>query len=251
MRLDKLMAITNFGSRNTVKRLIRSKQVTVDGQITTKESQNVDAQLQVIKVSGKQIIHDTHVYYMMNKPSGVISAVSDRYIKTVIDLLEPQDYRSGLYPVGRLDRDTQGLLLLTDNGQLGYQLLRPNKHVKKRYEVIVNGLVTKEDCAFFKAGIEFHGGVKCKPAHLDILSANLNESHVLLEIQEGKFHQVKKMFLSVNKKVTFLKRIQMGPLILGETIAPGSYRPLTSGELQLLLPYFQLEKQQSADTIIS
>ncbi|MGK0551097.1 16S rRNA pseudouridine(516) synthase [Enterococcus faecalis] len=246
MRLDKLLTSLHFGSRNTIKRLLHSKQVTVDGVIITKAGQNVDAMLQDIRVNGRKLCHQTHLYYMMNKPAGVISAVTDKRLPTVMDLLESTDYRKGLYPVGRLDRDTQGLLLLTDNGQLGYQLLRPNKHVTKRYEVKVNGLVTAEDCAAFQAGIIFHGGIQCQPAQLEVLAAASSESHVILELREGKFHQVKKMFLAVGKKVTFLKRIQMGPLILDPALASGGYRALNDEELRQLLPYFTIEKQQSA-----
>ena len=249
MRLDKLLETLNYGSRKNVKKLIRSKQVTINERVTLKENQNVDPQLQVIKVSGKQLVHQTHVYYMLNKPAGVVTAVSDAALPTVIQLIHPEDYRTGLYPVGRLDRDTEGLLLLTDNGQLGYQLSRPNKKVAKRYEVKVNGLVTAADCDKFKEGIQFHGGIQCKPATLTILSASPEESHVYLDIQEGKFHQVKKMFLAVGKKVTFLKRLQMGPLKLDPTLPKGAYRPLTDTELQSLLPYFYVEKQQVAENI--
>ena len=165
MRLDKLLEELQFGSRKTVKRLIKGKQVTVDGIVTLNESQNVDAQLQMIKVKGQLISHKTHVYYMLNKPK-VWLALSQMHLKTVIDLIAPQDRRPGLYPVGRLDGDTEGLLLLTDNGQLGYQLIRPNKEVAKCYEVKVNGLVSAEDCAKFKDGIVLQGGIQCKPAKM-------------------------------------------------------------------------------------
>ncbi|HHB0755866.1 16S rRNA pseudouridine(516) synthase [Enterococcus faecalis] len=251
MRLDKLLEELQFGSRKTVKRLIRGKQVTVDGIVTLNESQNVDAQLQMIKVKGQLISHKTHVYYMLNKPKGVVSAVSDASKKTVIDLIEPQDRRPGLYPVGRLDGDTEGLLLLTDNGQLGYQLIRPNKEVAKCYEVKVNGLVSAEDCAKFKDGIVLQGGIQCKPAKITVLAATETESHVFLTIQEGKFHQVKKMFLSVGKKVTALKRQTMGPLRLDPQLPLGAYRSLTREELQLLLPYFFIEKQQTSKALPS
>ena len=251
MRLDKLLEELQFGSRKTVKRIIRGKQVTVDGIVTLNESQNVDAQLQMIKVKGQLISHKTHVYYMLNKPKGVVSAVSDASKKTVIDLIAPQDRRPGLYPVGRLDGDTEGLLLLTDNGQLGYQLIRPNKEVAKCYEVKVNGLVSAEDCAKFKDGIVLQGGIQCKPAKITVLAATDTESHVFLTIQEGKFHQVKKMFLSVGKKVTALKRQTMGPLRLDPQLPLGAYRSLTREELQLLLPYFFIEKQQTSKALPS
>jgi 16S rRNA pseudouridine516 synthase len=190
-------------------------------------------------ISGKTLTNRTNVYYMLHKPAGVVTAVSDEGNRTVIDLIDPSDRRPGLYPVGRLDKDTEGLLLITDNGQLGYQLLLPHKKVMKRYEVVVNERVTTADQEAFAEGIVFHGGTTCKPARLTILSHGDDESRVLLDISEGKFHQVKKMFLSVGKKVTYLKRLTMGPIELDESIPPGSYRPLNEAELEQLKPYFR------------
>ena len=176
---------------------------------------------------------------MLHKPAGVVSAVSDAVNQTVIDLIDPSQRVPGLFPVGRLDKDTEGLLLLTNNGQLGYQLLIPKKEVAKIYEAVVNEIVTSEDLAAFTAGIVFDGGVKCKPAKLTILSHSDIESRVLLEISEGKFHQVKKMFLSVGKKVIYLKRLSMGPLQLDNTLPIGAYRALHAEELVALKPYFK------------
>jgi 16S rRNA pseudouridine516 synthase len=222
-----------------VKKLIRSKQVSIDGEIVLAENHNVDPQIQAVVVSGKTLTHRTNVYYMLHKPAGVVTAVSDEGNRTVIDLIDPSDRRPGLYPVGRLDKDTEGLLLITDNGQLGYQLLLPHKKVTKRYEVVVNERVTAADQEAFAEGIVFHGGTTCKPACLTILSHGDDQSRVLLDISEGKFHQVKKMFLSVGKKVTYLKRLTMGPIELDESIPPGSYRPLNEAELEQLKPYFR------------
>lgn len=246
MRLDKLLEQERMGSRRKVKALIRSKQVTVDGQVITAENQNVDASLQEIFVGNQQIQQATHVYYMLNKPAGVVSAVSDSENQTVIDLLDKEDRRKGLYPIGRLDRDTEGLLLITDNGQLGYQLLLPRKKVMKRYEVVVNGHLTETDCQAFKKGIVFTGGKKCQPAELTILSALESQSRAHLDITEGKFHQVKKMFLAVDKKVTYLKRLSMGPISLDETLALGHYRSLNQDELRALLPYFTTHKKEKS-----
>lgn len=239
MRLDKLLFETGFGSRRTVKRLLKSKQVQVNGQTIMVDSLNVDPQLQEVTVAGIPIDYQPHVYYMLHKPAGVVSAVSDAVNQTVIDLIEPSQRVPGLFPVGRLDKDTEGLLLLTNNGQLGYQLLIPKKEVTKCYEVVVNERVTDDDQLAFTAGIVFDGGVKCKPAQLTILSQSDTESRVLLEISEGKFHQVKKMFLSVGKKVIYLKRLSMGPLQLDKTLSLGSYRPLHAEELVALKPYFK------------
>lgn len=239
MRLDKLLSETGYGSRKDVKRLIRSKQVRIDEKIVLADNYNVDPQLQDVVVAGKTVSVQSHVYYMLNKPGGVVTAVSDADNRTVIDLIDPVDRMPGLYPVGRLDKDTEGLLLITDNGQLGYQLLLPHKKVMKRYEALVNERVTSTDKEAFAAGIIFHGGERCKPAKLTILSQREAESRVLLDISEGKFHQVKKMFLSVGKKVTYLKRLSMGPLELDTTLRVGSYRPLHPEEMELLKPYFK------------
>ena len=237
--MDKLLNECGYGSRGQVKKLIRSKQVSIDGEIVLAENRNVDPQLQTVIVSGKTLVHRTNVYYMLHKPAGVVTAVSDEGNRTVIDLIDQSDRRPGLYPVGRLDKDTEGLLLITDNGQLGYQLLLPHKKVTKRYEVVVNERVTVADQEAFAEGIVFHGGTTCKPARLTVLSHGDDESRVLLDISEGKFHQVKKMFLSVGKKVTYLKRLTMGPIELDESIPPGSYRPLNEAELEQLKPYFR------------
>ncbi|MBT2731147.1 pseudouridine synthase [Carnobacterium sp. ISL-102] len=239
MRLDKLLFETGFGSRRTVKRLIKSKQIKVNGQTIAVDNLNVDPELQEVTVSGTRIHYQPHVYFMLHKPAGVVSAVSDASNQTVIDLIDPSQRVPGLFPVGRLDKDTEGLLLLTNNGQLGYQLLIPKKEVTKCYEAVVNERVTSEDLTAFAAGIVFDGGIKCKPAKLTILSYSATESRVLLEISEGKFHQVKKMFLSVGKKVVYLKRLSMGPLQLDETLPIGSYRALHIDELTALKPYFK------------
>ncbi|MDA9471710.1 16S rRNA pseudouridine(516) synthase [Enterococcus sp. 5H] len=246
MRLDKLLEQEKIGSKRKVKALIRSKQVTVDGQVIIVENQNVDAALQEIFVGNQKIQQATHVYYMLNKPAGVVSAVSDSEHQTVIDLIDKNHRRKGLYPIGRLDRDTEGLLLITDNGQLGYQLLLPHKKVTKRYEVVVNERLTEADCEAFKKGIIFTGGKKCKPAELTIISAQENQSRAYLDITEGKFHQVKKMFLAVGKKVIYLKRLSMGPISLDETLAVGHYRSLNQDELQALLPYFTTHKKEKS-----
>ncbi|MGM0219591.1 16S rRNA pseudouridine(516) synthase [Enterococcus sp. AZ126] len=244
MRLDKLLEQEKIGSKRKIRAMIRSKQVTVDGQVIMDESLNVDAALQDIFVGDVKIQHETHVYYMLNKPQGVVTAVKDIQHQTVIDLIRAEDQRVGLYPIGRLDRDTEGLLLITDNGQLGYQLLLPHKKVSKRYEVIVNDMLTEFDCRSFTEGIVFSDGKKCKPAELVILSSEKGQSHAYLDITEGKFHQVKKMFLSVGKKVIYLKRLSMGPIQLDQTLGLGEYRSLNQEELQTLLPYFTIHKKE-------
>ena len=168
---------------------------------------------------------------MLHKPTGVVTANKDRELPTVMDLLSPDIQSDKLYAVGRLDRDTTGLLLLTDNGPLGFQLLHPQYHVDKTYQVEVNGLLTPDHIQAFQKGIIFLDGTVCKPASLEILSASPSLSRASITISEGKFHQVKKMFLSVGVKVTSLKRTQFGPWSLDDNLQEGDYRPLNSEEL--------------------
>lgn len=245
MRLDKVLEQEGMGSKKKVKRLFQMKQVLVDGVIAIDGSQNVDPELHTIVVNKQKICQSNHVYYMLNKPAGVVTAVKDLDNQTVIDLIDKKDQRQKLFPVGRLDRDTEGLLLITDNGQLGYQLLQPHKKVTKQYEVIVNERLTEVDCECFSEGIVFHGGIRCQPAELTILSSTEGESRAILAIKEGKFHQVKKMFLSVGKKVVYLKRISMGPLVLDPHLARGAYRSLNEVELEALRPYFVAHKKKN------
>lgn len=246
MRLDKLLEAARVGSRKQVKRFLVTRQVKVAGQVVQTGAYNVDPALQRVTLKDQVIEGPAHVYYMLNKPQGAVSAVSDKRHQTVVELIAEPDRRAGLFPVGRLDRDTEGLLLLTDNGKLAHQLLGPLKGVVKQYEAVVNEEVTEEDVMAFQEGIIFHGGVRCQPANLQIVSANQNESRILLGITEGKFHQVKKMFLAVGKKVTYLKRVTMGSLVLDETLKPGDYRQLTPEELSLLQGYFN-ERGDSDD----
>lgn len=234
MRIDKILEEKGFGSRKTVKRLIQRKVVLVDGEAVTNGSFNVEERLHQLTVEGVPISGFSHQYVMLNKPAGVVTALTDTTCETVLDLIIDRDKTEGLYPVGRLDRDTEGLLLLTDNGPLGYQLLIPDKKVSKVYEVTTKESLETTDIAAFAAGIIFIGGETCKPAQLEIVDAH----RARLSLSEGKFHQVKKMFLAVGKKVIHLKRIAMGPLELDEALPPGSYRSLTQQELQLLKPYF-------------
>ncbi|MGM9902722.1 16S rRNA pseudouridine synthase A [Enterococcus sp. 10A9_DIV0425] len=238
MRLDKLIEEKLATSRTEMKRLFAMKQVRIDGIVEQKQNRNVDSQLHHIEVAG-EILKTNEVYFLLNKPSKAVTAVKDKQNQTVIDLLASADKEQPLYPVGRLDRTTTGLLLITSNGQLGYEMLLPDKKVLKTYRAIVNEEVTEADQLAFKEGIIFEGGYQCLPADLKILHANKQESVVQVTIQEGKFHQVKKMFLACGKKVTALQRIEMGPLQLDMNLAQGAYRSLTLSELKLLEPYFK------------
>ena len=237
MRLEHLMMKHFDISRKQMKKLISSGEVLIDSIPATHVSNNVDPQIQVIAVQGKQIEDSSQKYFMLNKPSGLISATIDEHLPTVIDLFSKENVE-GLYPIGRLDRDTEGLLIITNNGPLGYRLLNPVQHIEKEYYVEVNGPLDNSCIQRFYDGIIFHDGTICKPAILSILESSPSFSKASVIISEGKFHQIKKMFLCVGVKVTFLKRIRFGEFLLDESLSPGEYRPFNSFELQLLKQYF-------------
>lgn len=233
MRLDKLLANMGFGSRKEVKILIKQKGVTVDGVVVKDVGQKVDPDEQIVMVFGERVVYEPFVYLLMNKPAGVISATEDNHDQTVIDLLEPFHQHFEPFPVGRLDKDTEGLLLITNDGQLTHNLLAPKKHVSKLYYAQIDGEVTEAHIPEFEAGVVIDDGYQTKPAKLTILRSG-ETSEIELEITEGKFHQVKRMFEAIGTKVTYLQRLQMGPLTLGEDIPLGQYRELTAEELDAL-----------------
>lgn len=237
MRLDKFLSQTGFGSRKEAKALLKKKVVAVNGELAKEGKQSIDVEKDRISVQGKIITYQEYYYYMLNKPQGVISATEDKSQRTVLDLFKKEDYRMDLFPVGRLDKDTVGLLLITNDGALAHELLSPKKHVDKTYIAKIEGKVTNEDVQIFALGMQLANQEQCLPAQLTILnSEHLPETQTLISlvIQEGKFHQVKRMFEAVNKKVVALKRIKMGPLQLDETLKKGQYRSLTNHEIALL-----------------
>ncbi|HEX6594668.1 MAG TPA: pseudouridine synthase [Bacillota bacterium] len=229
MRLDKLLANMGVGSRKEVKRLIKKKHVTVNGDVVKDPSVHVNPDEDCIKVDETIIHYQKYVYLMMNKPPGYISSTWDRWERTVIDLLEPKYKHFEPFPVGRLDKDTEGLLLLTNDGKLAHELLSPKKGVSKTYYAKVEGKVTEKDVEAFAKGVVLDDGYKTKPGKLDIISSD-TISEIELTISEGKFHQVKRMFQAVQKQVIYLQRIRMGELLLDSTLPPGSYRELTEKE---------------------
>ena len=237
MRLEHLLMNHFDISRKQMKKLISSGEVLIDSIPATHVSNNVDPQLQVITVQGTRIEDNSQKYYLLNKPKGLISATTDQQLPTVIDLFKKENVE-GLYPIGRLDRDTEGLLIITNNGPLGYRLLNPVQHIEKEYYVEVNGPLDDSCIQRFHEGIMFHDGTICKPAKLSILESSPSFSKATVTISEGKFHQIKKMFLCVGVKVTFLKRIRFGEFVLDSSLAPGEYRALNSPELQILKQYF-------------
>ena len=233
-RLDKLISNSGYGTRKEIKQVLKDGLIRVDGSIVKDGSTHVDPISSVIEINGEVLKYREFMYVMMNKPEGVISATFDNKLKTVIDLLPDKLKNFDLFPIGRLDIDTVGLLILTNDGPITHEFLLPKKHVPKRYYAKVQGIVTEEDGTAFKNGVILEDGYKTLPAELFILNSG-EVSEIELVIFEGKFHQVKRMFEAVNKKVVFLKRIEMGPLLLDQSIEEGQCRELTEEEINWLL----------------
>ncbi len=232
MRLDKYLANMGVGSRSEVKKAIAYGRVMVNGEVVKKINHNVDETKDKILAYGKHVSYSEYIYLMLNKPAGVITATTDSKDKTVLDFIRHKR-KKDLFPVGRLDKDTEGLLVLTNDGQLAHRILSPKKHVDKVYYAEIDGLVTLAMVDQFTEGLTLEDGYKTMPAHLEILSAS-DESKVRITIKEGKYHQVKRMFESVACRVTYLKRLQMGGLVLDDKLKLGSYRELTKEEVLLL-----------------
>ncbi len=233
MRLDKILCHMGIASRRDLRPLIRTGAVKIDGERARSGSEHVNVETQVVTFRGEEVIYQEFVYLMLNKPEGYLSATEDGRGATVIDLIGDDYNFFELFPVGRLDRDTEGLLVLTNNGKIAHELLAPKKHVPKKYYAEIRGKVTEADGVRFHEGITLDGN-KTMPAVLEILENDEDTSKIMLTICEGKYHQVKRMFEVVGKEVTYLKRVQMGQLKLDETLPLGSYRELTDTELELL-----------------
>ena len=236
MRIDKMLANLGYGSRKDVKKLLKDGAVTVNDEKVKDPKQHVDPEQDAVVINGEKVEYKEFIYLMMNKPPGVISATEDSQSETVVDLLEMEDLVFSPFPVGRLDKDTEGLLLLTNDGQLSHRLLSPKKHVPKTYFAVIDSEVTAEDIAAFQKGVILDDGYETKPGTLKILKSGIT-SDIELTITEGKFHQVKRMFEAVGKRVIYLKRLSMGPLELDETLELGEYRELTEEELDKLMNY--------------
>ena len=232
MRLDKYLAEMGVGTRQEVKKQIRQGKAAVNGTVVKAADTKIDETSDEVTISGRNISYVSYEYYMLNKPAGVVSATEDRRDTTVIDLIKEKK-RKDLFPVGRLDKDTEGLLLITNDGDLAHRLLAPKKHVDKVYYAKIDGMVTEEDVKRFAEGIDIGAEEEemTRPAKLDIMKS-AEESEIRLTIHEGKFHQVKRMFLAVGKEVTYLKRERMGTLCLDEDLKPGEYRLLTEEEIE-------------------
>ncbi len=232
MRLDKYLSNMGVGTRREVKKLIQYGKVMVNEEVVKIIDFKVSEEDDHIKVYGKTIGYTANIYIMLNKPAGCVTATHDLKDKTVLDLINHKR-KKDLFPIGRLDKDTEGLLILTNDGQLAHRLLSPKKHVPKVYYARIKGCVTLADCKQFSEGVTLEDGYTTMPAKLEILSAG-SESEIHITIHEGKFHQVKRMFEAVDKEVIYLKRIQMGGLSLDPNLRLSGYRELREDEVQAL-----------------
>lgn len=226
IRLDKYLADAGIGTRSQVKQYIRKKQVAVNGQLISSGDVKIMPETDIVTYQGEPVIYEAYTYYLLNKPAGYVSATTDTACQTVLDLIEESS--SNLFPVGRLDKDTEGLLLITNDGALAHQLLSPRRHVDKTYYAELNQDIPTDAIAVFQAGMDIGDEAPTLPARLEPLTSR----SAYLTIQEGRFHQVKRMFHAIGCEVTYLKRIRMGTLLLDETLKPGCYRRLTTQELQ-------------------
>lgn len=236
-RLDKIISNLGYGSRKDVKGFVKKGLVEVDGVIVKDNGMTVDPENCSIKINGEEIMYRKYIYLMMNKPDGVISATHDNRDETVVDLLHLDHQVFEPFPVGRLDKDTVGLLLLTNDGELNHRLISPKWHVDKVYYAKIDKKVDEKDQEKFKKGIVLDDGYKCLEARLEIISSSDEGSEVRITIQEGKYHQVKRMFEALDKRVIYLKREEFGGLTLDPELEEGEYRELREEELAILRSY--------------
>ena len=233
MRLDKFISSTTILSRAEAKKIIK-KGILINDILIKSPDYKVDEINDRVILEGKRLVYQKYVYIMMNKPKDTVSATEDEIEKTVVDILKKEDRIYKVFPVGRLDKDTEGLMLLTNDGELAHRLISPKKDVVKKYYVEVSGELKEEHLSIVEAGVILEDGYKCKPARLEILESSEVKSKANIYISEGKFHQVKRMMKSLETTVTYLKRISIGELILDENLELGEYRHLTNEELDKL-----------------
>ncbi len=235
LRIDKMLSNIGIGSRKQIRQDAKQGHIKINDIIEKQSSTIIDTDTDIVKYNGQEVKYVQYIYLMMNKPQDVVSATEDNYDETVIDLLEEQDKTYDPFPVGRLDKDAEGLLILTNNGNLAHDLLSPKKHVDKTYYVEVEEEITEDDVEAFEEGILLiNENYKTLPAKLEIIKAGYPSS-CYVTIKEGKFHQVKRMFTAVNNEVIYLKRISMGPIKLDSSLELGEYRHLTEEEVSLLI----------------
>lgn len=231
IRLDKYLADMGLGTRTEVKKDIKKGRISVNGEIIKGPEYKIDTQTDVVLADRKKIAYEEVVYYMLNKPQGVVSATEDRRDRTVLELIQEKK-RKDLFPVGRLDKDTEGLLLITNDGELAHNLLAPKKHVDKKYFVRLKVPLSEEDRKYLEEGVDIGEDKLTLPAQVFVLNKERDEAEII--IREGKFHQIKRMFHAVGNEVIFLKRLSMGSLVLDESLLPGEYRLLTPQEIERL-----------------
>ena len=233
LRIDKILSNLGYGSRAELKVYCKKGLVKINDKVISNPGTQVDTDVDKIEFNNEVVKYREFVYIMMNKPDGYLSATFDKRDPIVLDLIDPSYLTFEPFPVGRLDKDTEGLLVLTNDGQLAHRVLSPKKHVPKTYYAKIEGVVTDEDIKAFEKGVTLDDGYETMPSQLKILESG-EMSEIELTIHEGKFHQVKRMFESVGKKVVYLKRLSMGKLILDETLGLGEYRELTDEEVKLI-----------------
>lgn len=238
MRLDKFLVEAGVGSRTEVKQLLKKKMVKVNDVVESSAKRHINEITDKITCQGQALTYEKYVYYLLNKPKGVISATEDNHHQTVLDLLDKKARDKAVFPVGRLDIDTHGLLLLTNNGPLAHAMLSPKRHIDKLYQAKVEGIMTDEDVEAFEKGIILEDFI-CQPAQLVIKEIdNLTQTTIVqITIKEGKFHQIKRMVAACGKKVVDLQRLGMGPLALEKNLSLGQWRHLTSEELERLVVF--------------
>lgn len=233
-RLDKILANLGYGSRKEVKAMIKNGEVKINGLMVKDSAMKIEPDRCKIEVEGNVAEYKKNIYILMNKPKGVISSTFDNYEETVIDILEPKYQAFKPFPVGRLDKDTEGLLLITNDGELNHRLISPKNHVDKVYYAEIDKEVGMSDVKKFEKGIVLKDEYTCLPAKLKIIDCDENGSRVEVTVQEGKFHQIKRMFNALQKNVVYLKRIKFGPLNLDDTLQEGEYRELDENEIGML-----------------
>ncbi len=232
-RLDKIICSQTMQSRRETDGFIRRGRVTVDGVVCKDPAKKIDPEKAVICINGKKLEFSKFVYYMLNKPAGILCVSRDPKAKTVVDLLNPEDRRKDIFPAGRLDKDTHGLVILTNDGDLAHRILSPKNHVMKRYHAILDGPIGEKEIAAFKEGVVLADGTNCLPAELTVLEGG-ERPLVEITICEGKFHQIKRMFGVVDRGVDWLCRLSMGGLQLDKELKECEYRSLDKHEISLL-----------------
>lgn len=228
MRLDKFLSNMNIASRSQVKGILKAGRVRVNSKVEVKGDAKIDPEKDCIEFDGVRVFYELYRYFMLYKPQGCVSATKDRLSDTVLDILKDEN-TDGLFPVGRLDKDTEGLLIITNDGKLAHELLSPAKHVDKKYFVTLDKAIDDEAIAKIEAGIDIGDDKPCLPCEIE-----KEDDQVFITIREGRFHQVKRMFAAVGLNVTYLKRVSMGAVLLDESLKPGEYRRLTDEEIERL-----------------